>query len=451
MEFIAGNKNYRGLAIKRDASGSLKWIATAKSDIGKARKGWAEKRARELGIPSRPGMYAKVMYAVHPTKMKVCQICGIEMSIGYIYPNVNFVKAIKKVFPIEIDIYDSVYDVWDGVVELGQDTSILVGLINSKFGTNFTKNDGKEKILLECEALCRLGGKKHFGPGAMSDFPDRYDGFHTYNRCHRPFEDKGRSADNLRSYTRDRRAYEYWSDGNVHAANRFMGSGRFKGASADHVGPISLGFIHDPRYLRVMVGSDNSAKRDRLSKEIIEEVIAIHKATGVYPMSWYSSAIWTYITEHYQDNEGIIATNYRRLLKKSISNFMFILKQISDLGEYGDDFLIRMLILPKRDDFLYDYKFDELGNITARSKRNITARAAGEFDRFARIALASVEEFSDKDNRHVSPSLTPDEQLALNEVQRLVQLKKYVDAYDHLTGLNLSIQKRLISELNAPR
>jgi hypothetical protein len=130
---------------------------------------------------------------------------------------------------------------------------------------------------------------------------------------------------------------------------------------------------------------------------------------------------------------------------------MFILKQISDLGEYGDDFLIRMLILPKRDDFLYDYKFDELGNITARSKRNITARAAGEFDRFARIALASVEEFSDKDNRHVSPSLTPDEQLALNEVQRLVQLKKYVYAYDNLTGLNLSIQKRLISELNAPR
>ena len=43
--------------------------------------------------------------------------------------------------------------------------------------------------------------------------------------------------------------------------NQFMGSRYFQGTSADHVGPISLGFVHDPRYLRPMTGSDNSAKR----------------------------------------------------------------------------------------------------------------------------------------------------------------------------------------------
>lgn len=107
----------------------------------------------------------------------------------------------------------------------------------------------------------------------MSYFPDRYDGFHTYNRCCRATQDKGRSKENLKSYTKDRRAYEYWSDGNIHAANQFMGSAFFDGTSADHIGPISLGFVHDPRYLQPMPGGDNSSKRDRLQIVGIESII----------------------------------------------------------------------------------------------------------------------------------------------------------------------------------
>ena len=114
--------------------------------------------------------------------------------------------------------------------------------------------------------------------------------------------------ENLKSYTRDRRAYEYWSDGNIHAANQFMGSSFFDGTSADHIGPISLGFVHDPRYLQPMPGGDNSSKRDRLQIVDIESIIETEKRTGVYPMSWYSKLIWEYIKTNYSSNPDKVPT-----------------------------------------------------------------------------------------------------------------------------------------------
>lgn len=400
MNFIINHPNYDGLPIEFDeTTGNPRWIATAKSVVGVDRKKWAEDKARQLGIPIEPGVYAKVMYAIHPTKIKTCQICGQEMSIGYIYPNANFAKSLLKEFDIEIGTYDSFYDIWDNILLEGYGSKDIIGLINNKFNTNFTVEDSKNDIIEKCEALCRLSGKAHLGPGAMSNFPDRYDGFHTYNRCHRSIEDKGRSKENLKSYTRDRRAYEYWSDGNIQAANQFMGSDYFKGVSADHVGPISLGFIHDSHYLRPMLSSDNSIKRDRLSKETVDAVVEISVATGIYPMSWYSAIIWDYIVENYSKSQDKIATTFRNLLKQNMANYMYILKYILEYSKYGEEFLYRYLILPKKDDFMYSYKFDSLGNVVTKTVRNITQRGQFEFERFFRIATTAVHEYNDKDNR----------------------------------------------------
>ena len=58
---------------------------------------------------------------------------------------------------------------------------------------------------------------------------------------HRKIRDVQRK---LKSYTKDRRAYEYWSDGNIHG-QPIYGSPFFNNISADHIGPISLGFVHD--------------------------------------------------------------------------------------------------------------------------------------------------------------------------------------------------------------
>lgn len=444
MQLIAGHPNYSGLPIKVDSNGGLKWIATAKSEVGLKRKEWAEGKAEAMGIPIGPGVYAKVMYAVHPSKIKICQICGQGMSISYIYPNASFAKSIIKEFRIEIGIYDSIYEVWDTIVNHGYTALDFINLINIKFDTKFTLEDGKEKILKECESLCRLGGRAHFGPGAMSNFPDRFDGFHTYNRCHRSLEDRGRSKENLKSYTRDRRAYEYWSDGNIQAANQFMGSQYFKGVSADHVGPISLGFVHDSHYLRPMTGSDNSAKRDRLSEETIDEVVEIYKKTHVYPMSWYSAIIWDYIVDNYKTNPKKVAGDYRDLLKQNMTNFMYILKIILDTGAKGEEFLVKTLLLPKNEYFLHKYAFNDMGVIMSKEARNITQRASGEFDRFTRVAFKSVYEYSEKLNRNTSADLNDDELHIIKELLVSVESGSYTNAQIILKRLIERIQVRLV-------
>jgi hypothetical protein len=91
----------------------------------------------------------------------------------------------------------------------------------------------------------------------MSNAPDRLDGFHSYNLCCRGKQDTGRAADNLKTYGVDRRAFEHWCEGDWSAANALMNSvtegtcarcGAFGQLTADHVGPISLGFLHSPRF-----------------------------------------------------------------------------------------------------------------------------------------------------------------------------------------------------------
>ena len=253
MELICNHPNYTGLPIERKTDGSLRWIAPAKSEIGQGRIEWANKKAIELGLQIRAGVYADVMLEIHPNKWKVCQTCGKLMSLYYHYPNHQFLVSLNRTFKCDFNDCDHISDIWDALIERGVRKEDLARFLIDKGNLDLDyRTAAKDKIINELEYACRKGGKKCLGPGAMSNFPDRFDGFHTYNRCCRVTQDMGRSKENMKSYTRDRRAYEYWSDGNIHAANQFMGSSYFDGISADHIGPISLGFVHDPRYLQPM-------------------------------------------------------------------------------------------------------------------------------------------------------------------------------------------------------
>jgi len=476
MEEIAKHPNYRGLPIERKRDGSLSWIATAKSKVGQARKQWAENKALELNFTVQPGVYAQVMREIHPTKIHVCQICGSRMSIYYHYPSANFLKAIERKFELEFTECDHVGDIWEQLLESGVEERTLKSFFVEKFGLEFIECDDireiwtqitnrnyaeenaskpisiikkglvldKNAIIEMCEKACRLCGKKYLSPGAMSNFPDRYDGFHTYNRCCRATQDKGRSKENLKSYTRDRRAYEYWSDGNINAANLFMGSSFFEGASADHIGAISLGFVHDPRYLRPMSSSDNSTKRDRLLVEDIEAILEVETTTGVFPMSWYSAEIWNFIKTKYKAvSPAVVATAYRDMLKQNMTNFMFVLKAIIDV-ENGRDFLITTLIEPKADYFEHSYAFDSNGCIIKETPRHRTERSKNEFERFARVAFESVEDYNDKENRHLSPDLTQAEMAVLRQLCEKIPTVNFGSCNELLKQLMIRIQERLI-------
>jgi len=450
MEDIVRHPNYEGLPIERKRDGTLSWIATAKSKMGKARKVWAENKARELGLPVQSGVYAQVMREIHPTKQHICQICGSSMSIYYHYPSVNFLKSLKKEFGFEFSECDHIEDIWEQILETDVDEDSLHIFFKHKFKLSNIDDAKKDDIIVICERMCRIDGNKHLSPGVMSNFPDRYDGFHSYNRCCRAEQDKGRSRENLKSYTKDRRAYEYWSDGNLHAANMFMGSGFFEGVSADHIGPISLGFVHDPHYLRPMSFGDNSTKRDRLLVEDINEILDVESATGVYPMSWYSSDICEFIKENYIQHANIVSTHFRDILKQNMTNFMFVLKTIIDkTEELGEAFLYNELIAPKADSFEHVYNFESDGSFTM-TPRHRTERSANEFERFKRIALTAVTEYSEKTNRNINPDLSHAEKLVLNKLcEDLASGASNSHCRKKLNDIMVSSQSRLMINVSA--
>ena len=449
MDKIVNNVRYKGLPIERKADGSLKWLATAKSKVGQQRIDWCLKKAEELHIPNEPGVFAEVMLDIHPTKWKPCQICGKEMSLYYHYPNKNFLKALNTKFDSDFTECDHISDIWDDLIARGFTHKDIARFLISKGKLDLTEENTKEEIIRDLELVCRTGGKKCLGPGAMSNFPDRFDGFHSYNRCCRATEDKGRSKSNLKAYTKDRRAYEYWSDGNIHAANQFMGSSFFNGSSADHIGPISLGFIHDPRYLQRMPQSDNSAKRDRLQINDIEKIVETENRTKIYPMSWQSKLLWEYIKTNYKNNPSKVSTVYRDALKQNMVNYMFILWVIlSKCGSLGEDFLTSTLLKPKYEYFNYSYSFDKDGNITSKVPRHFTERNSDEYIRYTRVAINSVYEFNEKDNRNLSQNLTKAELTCLNILCNNIRTSSDLDTLQgQLKELVEHIEERLIASL----
>ena len=246
---IIEHPNYIGL----EYAGS--WVKAGKSPVGQNRKKWADQKIAELGITGS-GIYAKLMYTIHPFKVKPCQTCGQTMSLDYVYPNKNFANKLTKTFPILAGkdlLTTSIYDILK--VLNSDNNQELVFLLRSTLKRKDIENLDVQELVQCLIEESRSGLIKVLGPGAMSNFPDRFDGFHSYNRCCRSSEDTGRSVENLKSYTKDRRAYEAWSDGNHRAANQLMGDQVFSrtGLSADHADDHIFMVQHGPdsRSLRI--------------------------------------------------------------------------------------------------------------------------------------------------------------------------------------------------------
>lgn len=432
MNEIIHHPNYSGLPIRFKKDGSPVWVASKKSsdDTGLKREQWTDKKAIELGFQNSSKKYADTMFAIHPTKRKVCQLCGETMDLHYVYPTKNTTKYFEKNFSYIFNKYDSIYDIIQQLHEYeGQIREYLIKKANLP---ESYKNKTTNEIIQATEYECRMGGKNIFSPGAMSNFPDRFDGFHSYNLCCRKLKDKGRHDKNMATYNKDRRAYEYWSDGNIAAANQLMrDSSVFSGLSADHIGPISLGFIHDPHYLQPMISSDNSAKRDRLYDDDMLKLIAIENNTGISPASFFARRIWEFIRDDYQSETRIFDLDwYRDILKQNMINFMesiWILLNTKNTFAIEEFFKINYFEPKYENFFIYRYTFNHDGTIKEKKKRNITVAAKEEFHRFVRISFESVYYFHEKsnENRNNKPSIFTDEVNMLKTIQNAILTQQY--------------------------
>lgn len=399
-EFIINNKNYSGMPATKNKNGDITWYAPKKTENGMRRIEWIIKKGQSLGMPynsqTQAGYFAKVMFLIHPTKKKPCSVCGKEMSLYYVYPNANLIKSIKSYFGESVTDCEEIQIIVKNLENKFPERKIL-SFLNDAFHISSTNIDCAIK---DAELKCRLGNSKLLGPGAMSNFPDRLDGYHTYNRCCRSTQDKGRSKANLATYGKDRRAYEYWSDGNIEAANQFMHSSFFSGVSADHVGPISLGFIHDPLVLKRMPSGDNSAKRDRLLYKDILTLIGIEKTNNITVISWFGKLLWNYIKENLT-NDTLKLASYQSGLKINEFDYLDMLYIIKESNEIGKQFLEESFIHPKMEYFRFSYSFGGNGQIIKKEQRHITDATNKEYDRYKRICFESLDESKSKENRRV--------------------------------------------------
>lgn len=356
MQFIVKHQNYKEIPSPYKEDGSIRWVVAGNSSIGRGREAWWDSKREKLNVEKKPGWKALVARKIHPTGEKPCQICGRVMSLDYIYPN--------KTCPYHKDTLAPC---------------------------------NKEK----CDYFKKESKCSHLGPGAMSDAPDRFDGFHTYNRCCRSREDTGRHADNLRKYGEDRRVYEFWVEGDWKTASWLMKLYSKSGVSADHIGPISLGFCHRPKF-RPMTKRENIAKGNRMTHEDVQELIK-DEESGEQVVSWHSSFIWKKI-EHLVKNDSD-AEKLSNLMRKNLHKILSIFYIIHSKG--FDSFLIRGFLHPEYALFqpIFENFDPKTGTCSISRKKVNRTEHRRNAERYIRKSFEELEKYQLKDNRKITSTL----------------------------------------------
>ncbi|MFC1687084.1 hypothetical protein ACFL0L_00710 [Patescibacteria group bacterium] len=241
----------------------------------------------------------------------------------------------------------------------------------------------------------KRGGKS---PGAMSDAPDRYDGYHTYNSCCRSTQDTGRHKDNLNRYGEDRRAYENWSDGDWKAASWLMKEFNKHNLSPDHIGPISLGFAHRPKF-NPLTAAANSAKNNRMTLQDVRTLINDEK-NGEAVVSWHSKYIWDKLK--YLVKTDVDALKLSKIMRENLHYVLITLSTISAAGY--NDFLVKTFLHPEYAYYLPRIiGFDPKNGTYAKLKKVKGAKKQykNNAKRYIRISIESLKHYKEKNNRKI--------------------------------------------------
>lgn len=396
QEIIAHHANYSGLPNKFNSKGEITWVRV--NDAARAR--WWDAQKVLMGLPDR----ASVARRIHPEELggfKPCQICGREMSIFPNYPNVRALKKLNGSFGADRfrhfveDTTEIVETAYDEVGSSGLEA--IANIFEIKYVQD-TPDDLAERIIT-------LG--RFLSPGAMSNAPDRLDGFHTYNGCCRAEHDTGRHMSNLSRYSTDRRAYENWADGDWRGADRLMGEykrqqiqvacpscNRVSKMTADHIGPISLGFTHRMWFQPLCIGC-NSQKNNRLTQADIRKLIAT-EASGETVISWHSKAIWDTLKVLSTTDES--ATRVSALMR---TNLHHVLVLLSIINEAGHREFLETFLHPEFAKFDYDFlNFNVTDGTFEAIRRTVdSVNTRKHAVRYLRVAFETLEIYAEKDNR----------------------------------------------------
>jgi Alw26I/Eco31I/Esp3I family type II restriction endonuclease len=388
---ISNHPNYHGLYIDKKAS-QVKWVVAGKSDNGIKRRKWWDKKCKQYSIEIKAGCYALVALKVHPTKKHVCQICGKSLSLEYVYPNKKTIKFFNENFGINIKPYEG--DIFEIIKSTVSKNAGNLAVISKKF--KYPGSSTVEELNNNIRKDHTNKHKKSFlSPGAMSNSPDRFDGFHSDGACCRHKSDKGRHKTNLSRYNQDRRAYENWADGNWKKADRLMSEFSNHGVSADHIGPISLGFCHRPKFAPLSK-EDNSSKNNRMDLNDVQTLIN-DEAAGSKVVSWHSKPIWDLLKNKIHSDSD--AKKLSSVMRTNLHQILIVFSKIDEEG-YSD--FLKSFLNPEYS--FYDYKFHGFDPKTGLYKSVDKKKLVGQnqknnVDRYYRVAFETLEKYRQKDNR----------------------------------------------------
>lgn len=412
MNFIATNPIYSSIPNAVSDDGKINWQVSSGKTTSfykyyPARLDWWIKKADSLELPGTGKSDDRLSIAarlVHPTKKRVCLICGDERYIGYMYLNHNTAKAFDKICEKKL---------FHKAMLIDEATSMLVQEIGKEKTRQFILSMFPEKrkdiILFDGANYTDFYlSTQHIktsklSPGFMSNCPDRLDGFHDYCIYCRKKNDPGRSDENMRSYNHDRRAFMWWAEGDWMLADTLYNSAsdgncclcgkHVKKISPDHVGPLSCGFKQIP-YFEPLCGRCNSSKNRRFTYENVRSLIQYENTNNENAASWQVRALW--------NNTKELITNDSEA--KELSNYMrgaqdYYLRILFWLYTKGFDLCLSYLLKPEY--AFYNVQFHNLNTSTFEftsyeKTPKQTTGAESVSGRIVRIAFDELLEYNSK-------------------------------------------------------
>lgn len=462
INMIADSPVYAGLPAIRGVDGKINWQCSSGKTTSfykyfEGRFRWWVNKADELGIPGTENSDGRLTIAarmIHPTKKKVCLVCGKARYIGYMYMNANFAKAWndligKERFQKTMPIYEAVPIL---IEEIGPEAArnAVLEAFPEKAETISIFDEGKYEAFFSKTQHIR---SMKLSPGYMGDCPHRLDGIHDYCTFCRKKSDPGRFDENMRTYNHDRRAFMWWAEGDWKIADALYNSaasgvcancGRaVKKISPDHVGPLSCGFQQNA-FFEPLCGRCNSAKNRRFTLDNVVSLLAYEKRTGESAASWQVRALWDLTKGKMKDDRTVkILSNYMRAMQD------YYLRMLDHIAAQGHYEFLSTYLHPEYANYIVWFTGLDTSNLTfekvektyqpTNGSRNLAARSV-------RIAYEELAEYCAKPtSKRKSIILKTIDRFVAEDTDELDRLlRRYpLSGFDRVLSENLNSDKSL--------